>query len=161
MSTTPDPRPAFCFPGQGSQTVGMGRLFHEASPDARSTFEEASDALGEDIARLCFDGPPEALQLTANTQPAVLTVSVAVAVTLADRASCCPELDTLSGFDEVIGRRAYHTKRIRSASTQRRGELAQKKRRPPLARGPLRRMDERLVLAVSKGLDARTGEKVR
>ena len=85
MSTTPDPRPAFCFPGQGSQTVGMGRLFHEASPDARSTFEEASDALGEDIARLCFDGPPEALQLTANTQPAVLTVSVAVARALAER----------------------------------------------------------------------------
>ena len=85
MSTTPDARAAFCFPGQGSQTVGMGGLFHEASPDARAAFEEASDALGEDVARLCFEGPLEALQLTANTQPAVLTVSVAAARALAER----------------------------------------------------------------------------
>jgi [acyl-carrier-protein] S-malonyltransferase len=63
----------------------MGRLVHEASPDARATFEEASDALGEDVARLCFEGPAEALQLTANTQPAVLTVSVAAARALAER----------------------------------------------------------------------------
>ena len=85
MSTTPDARAAFCFPGQGSQTVGMGRLVHEASPEARATFEEASDALGEDVARLCFEGPATALQLTANTQPAVLTVSVAAARALAER----------------------------------------------------------------------------
>ena len=78
-------RLAFCFPGQGSQTVGMGRAFHDASPAARAVFEEASDALGLDIARLCFEGPEADLQLTANTQPAVLTVSVAGARLLADR----------------------------------------------------------------------------
>ncbi|MBI4010840.1 MAG: ACP S-malonyltransferase [Candidatus Rokubacteria bacterium] len=78
-------RPAFCFPGQGSQAVGMGRRFHDASAAARAVFEEASDALGLDVPRLCFEGPAAALQLTANTQPAVLTVSVATAAVLAER----------------------------------------------------------------------------
>ena len=55
----------------------MGRAFHDASPAARAVFEEASDALGFDVAKLCFEGPESELQLTANTQPAVLTVSVA------------------------------------------------------------------------------------
>jgi len=80
-----EPRLAFCFPGQGSQAVGMGRAFHEVSSAARAVFEEASDALGMDVAKLCFEGPEDALQLTANTQPAVLTVSVAAARVLAER----------------------------------------------------------------------------
>jgi [acyl-carrier-protein] S-malonyltransferase len=63
----------------------MGRLFHEASREARTVFEEASDALGEDVARLCFEGPKESLQLTVNTQPAILTVSVAAARALTER----------------------------------------------------------------------------
>jgi len=63
----------------------MGRGFHDASSAARAVFEEASDVLGLDVARLCFDGPEPALQLTANTQPAILTVSVAAAAVLAER----------------------------------------------------------------------------
>jgi [acyl-carrier-protein] S-malonyltransferase len=63
----------------------MGRAFHDASPAARAVFEEASDALGLDIAKLCFEGPESDLQLTANTQPAVLTVSVAGARLMAER----------------------------------------------------------------------------
>jgi [acyl-carrier-protein] S-malonyltransferase len=78
-------RLAFCFPGQGSQAVGMGRGFHEASAAARALFEEASDALSLDVAQLCFEGPEAALQLTANTQPAILTVSMAAARALAER----------------------------------------------------------------------------
>jgi [acyl-carrier-protein] S-malonyltransferase len=85
MAVAADARLAFCFPGQGSQAVGMGRAFHEASPAARAVFEEASDALGLDVAKLCFEGPESELQLTANTQPAVLTVSVAGARLLAER----------------------------------------------------------------------------
>jgi len=85
MPVTAAARLAFCFPGQGSQTVGMGRAFHDASPAARAVFEEASDALGLDIASLCFEGPESDLQLTANTQPAVLTVSVAGARLMAER----------------------------------------------------------------------------
>jgi [acyl-carrier-protein] S-malonyltransferase len=85
MPVSADARPAFCFPGQGSQAVGMGRAFHEASPAARAAFEEASDALGLDVAKLCFEGPESDLQLTANTQPAILTVSIAGARLLAER----------------------------------------------------------------------------
>src|SRR2546422_10397567 len=70
---------AFLFPGQGSQAVGMGRGFYDASPAARAIFDEANDALGFDLARLAFDGPEAELALTANTQPALLTVSVAAA----------------------------------------------------------------------------------
>jgi len=65
------------FPGQGSQSPGMGKDLAEKFPVARRVFEEADDALGFAISRLCFEGPAEDLQLTENTQPAILTVSVA------------------------------------------------------------------------------------
>ena len=68
---------AFLFPGQGSQYPGMGKDLAENFPAAQQVFEEADDALGFSISTLCFDGPAEALQLTENTQPAILTVSVA------------------------------------------------------------------------------------
>src|ERR1041385_8776652 len=70
-------RMAFVFPGQGSQSPGMGKDLAENFPVARQVFEEADDALGFAISRLCFEGPAEDLQLTENTQPAILTVSVA------------------------------------------------------------------------------------
>src|SRR5215207_7770825 len=68
---------AFIFPGQGSQAPGMGRELAGAYAAAREVFEEADDALGFALSRLCFEGPAEDLQLTENTQPAILTVSVA------------------------------------------------------------------------------------
>jgi [acyl-carrier-protein] S-malonyltransferase len=74
----PARRIAFVFPGQGSQRVGMGRAWAEASPAARRTFEEADAALGSALTRLCWEGPEEELNLTANTQPALLAVSVAI-----------------------------------------------------------------------------------
>ena len=52
---------AFCFPGQGSQDVGMGRAMAEAFPEARAVYDEASDAVGFDVAKLCFEGPLEEL----------------------------------------------------------------------------------------------------
>src|SRR5260370_9321944 len=70
---------AFLFPGQGSQVPGMGREFAESNASARAVFEEADRALGFPLSKLCFEGPAEELQLTANTQPAILTVSVAAA----------------------------------------------------------------------------------
>lgn len=68
---------ALIFPGQGSQFVGMGKSLAQWSPTAMETFQEADEALGESLSGLCFDGPEGDLKLTANTQPAILTVSVA------------------------------------------------------------------------------------
>ncbi|HTB19310.1 MAG TPA: ACP S-malonyltransferase [Bryobacteraceae bacterium] len=70
---------AFIFPGQGSQYVGMGKTLAEKFASARSIFDEADQALGFSLSQLCFEGPAEALQLTENMQPALLTVSVAAA----------------------------------------------------------------------------------
>ncbi len=68
---------AFVFPGQGSQSIGMGSDFYNEFPIARQTFEEASDTLKFDLAKLCFEGELEELSLTANAQPALLTASIA------------------------------------------------------------------------------------
>jgi [acyl-carrier-protein] S-malonyltransferase len=75
---------AFLFPGQGSQAVGMGRELAERFPIAARTFFEADEACGFSLSRLCFEGPEDELKLTENTQPAILTVSVAALRVLAE-----------------------------------------------------------------------------
>jgi len=79
---------ALLFPGQGSQSVGMGKSLSEASEPARTVFEEADRVLGFPLSKLCFEGPEEQLRLTANTQPAILTHSIAA---LADLRARFPE----------------------------------------------------------------------
>lgn len=69
---------AFVFPGQGAQKVGMGRSLAERFPICRETFDEADEALGEALSRLCFEGPEDQLMLTRNAQPAILATSIAV-----------------------------------------------------------------------------------
>ncbi|HEY3106437.1 MAG TPA: ACP S-malonyltransferase [Gaiellaceae bacterium] len=68
---------AFCFPGQGSQDVGMGRAIAEEFPEARAVFDEASEAVGFDVAKLCFEGPIEELTRTEIQQPALVATSIA------------------------------------------------------------------------------------
>jgi len=68
---------AFLFPGQGSQAVGMGQALAQRYAVARETFAEANAILGFDLAQLCFEGPADALTITRNTQPAILTTSIA------------------------------------------------------------------------------------
>ncbi|MEP1142897.1 MAG: ACP S-malonyltransferase [Henriciella sp.] len=68
---------AFIFPGQGSQFIGMGRDLAEASPAAKAVFQEVDDALGQDLSGLIWSGSEDDLKLTANTQPALMAVSVA------------------------------------------------------------------------------------
>ncbi len=76
---------AFVFPGQGSQVVGMGKDLYESFPVARRVFEEADAALGFSITELCFQGPEEELRKTYNTQPAILTVSMACYAVLKEK----------------------------------------------------------------------------
>ena len=73
---------AFIFPGQGSQAVGMGKAMAEASAAARHVLEEVDEALGQNLSRLMFDGPEDALTLTANAQPAIMAASLAALAAL-------------------------------------------------------------------------------
>lgn len=83
---------AFIFPGQGSQSIGMGKEFFENFPVARRLFEEADDRLHFSISSLCFQGPEKALRLTENTQPAILTTSVAALRVLESENGITPAL---------------------------------------------------------------------
>jgi [acyl-carrier-protein] S-malonyltransferase len=76
---------AFVFPGQASQYPGMGKELAEKYPAARAVFDEADHALGFSISRICFEGTEDELKLTANTQPAILSVSIAVHRVLVER----------------------------------------------------------------------------
>lgn len=69
---------AFVFPGQGSQSVGMGKFFYDNFPVSKLIFEEANDALKQDLADIIFNGPEDQLTLTSNAQPALLTTSIAI-----------------------------------------------------------------------------------
>lgn len=86
---------AYIFPGQGSQTPGMGKSLAENFPAAREVFEEADDALGFSLSAMCFAGTAEELALTENTQPAILTVSVAALRAI--RAEGFPEPEYVAG----------------------------------------------------------------
>jgi [acyl-carrier-protein] S-malonyltransferase len=82
-------RVAWIFPGQGSQKVGMGKDLAERYPSAARVFEEANDAIGVDLRALCFDGPQDELDRTANTQPALVAASIA-ALRAAEEAAGAP-----------------------------------------------------------------------
>ena len=92
------PHLALLFPGQGSQFVGMGRSLYESSPAARAIFDEADVILGFALSRLCFEGPEEELALTVNTQPAILTHSIAAWTDLRAR-----DPDRVAGADFAAG----------------------------------------------------------
>ena len=76
---------AFLFPGQGSQFTGMGKSLADAYPAAARVFQQADDALGFSISKLCFEGPEDQLKLTEFTQPALVTVSVAALAVLSEK----------------------------------------------------------------------------
>lgn len=83
---------SFIFPGQGSQSPGMGKFLFQEFSEAKQAFEEASDSIGFDLKKLCFDSDEKTLALTENTQPALLTVSVATARVLKSKLGIQPAM---------------------------------------------------------------------
>jgi [acyl-carrier-protein] S-malonyltransferase len=141
---------AFLFPGQGSQEVGMGRALAEASKAAAAVWDEADAALGFALSRLCFEGPEADLALTANTQPAVLTASVAAAAALAER-GVSPRLAAGHSLGEysalVVGGALQFADAVRLV--RRRGEFMQEA--VPVGTG---------AMAALLGVDLTTAEQV-
>jgi [acyl-carrier-protein] S-malonyltransferase len=120
---------AWLFPGQGSQNLGMGHELAERYPSAAHAFEEASDALGFDLRRLCWEGPQSELDRTMNTQPALLTASVAALRAAEDAAGGLDEPVVVMGhslgeFSALVAAGAF-TLADAAVLVRRRGELMQ------------------------------------
>ncbi|MDA1257050.1 MAG: ACP S-malonyltransferase [Chloroflexi bacterium] len=97
MSQSTQKKVAYLFPGQGSQSVGMGKDLYDGSPAARAVFEEIDETLGRSLTSIMFDGPQEELTKTENAQPAITAVSLAAYKALEEAKGCCPDIAMVAG----------------------------------------------------------------
>ena len=153
---------AFVFPGQGAQKVGMGKALADAFPVCRETFEEADAALGEALSTLCFAGPEDRLQLTENTQPAILAVSVA-ACRLAESRGVRPAFAAGHSLGEYSAHVAAGTLSFADAlrTVRRRGQYMQQA--VPVGEGAMAAilgLDADAVAAACRAAAAETGGRV-
>ena len=81
---------AFIFPGQGAQVVGMGKDLYEHYPAAKKVFDTADEVLGKKVTKMCFEGPENDLKQTINTQPAIVTMSIAALEALKSKLNLTP-----------------------------------------------------------------------
>ena len=129
---------AFVFPGQGSQTVGMGKALADAFPSARAVFEEVDTALGERLSDIIWNGPAETLKLTENAQPALMAVSLATMRVLENEAGVDLKRDaafvaghSLGEYSALAAARALSVARYRApVADPRTGDAEGSSRRP-------------------------------
>ena len=154
---------AFVFPGQGSQKVGMCKDFYDNYACAKKVFEEADDALGFSITKMCFEGPEEDLRLTKYTQPAILTCSVAALAVMREHGLEC-EAAGGHGLGEYSALVAADVMRLQDAvvAVHKRGEFMQEA--VPVGEGAMAAVmgltpDE--IVAICQNVEAECGEAVQ
>lgn len=154
---------AFIFPGQGSQTVGMCRAFYDAYPAAKQVFEEADEALGFSITKMCFEGPEDQLRLTYNTQPAILTASIACAAVLQEHGVVC---DVAAGHSLGEYSALVNAGALKFADAVRivrkRGQFMQEA--VPVGEGSMAAilgLDSDKIVSICQGVEAECGETVQ
>ena len=154
---------AFVFPGQGSQKVGMCKDFYDNYACAKKVFEEADDALGFSITKMCFEGPEEDLRLTKYTQPAILTCSVAALAVMREHGLECEAAGghSLGEYSALV---AADVMRLQDAvvAVHKRGEFMQEA--VPVGEGAMAAVmgltpDE--IVAICQNVEAECGEEVQ
>lgn len=156
---------AFVFPGQGSQFVGMGQALAQSSAAARAVFEEADDILGFKLSQLCWEGPEDALNDTLNTQPALLTVSIAALRALHERlGDFSPHLVAGHSLGEITALVAAEALELDEGLllVRKRGELMKAAgERAPGGMAAILALDAPALVAVCAEASAATGGRVQ
>ena len=154
---------AFVFPGQGSQKVGMCKDFYDNYACAKKVFEEADDALGFSITKMCFEGPEEDLRLTKYTQPAILTCSVAALAVMREHGLECEAAGghSLGEYSALV---AADVMRLQDAvvAVHKRGEFMQEA--VPVGEGAMAAgmgLTPDAIVAVCQNVEAECGEEVQ
>ncbi len=154
---------AFVFPGQGSQSVGMCKAFYDEYAVVRRVFEEADDALGFSITKMCFEGPEADLRLTYNTQPAILTASVACAEVLKEHGMKCDVAagHSLGEYSALVNAGVLSlTDAVRTV--RKRGQFMQEA--VPVGEGSMAAvmgMENEQIVNICKAVEAESGEAVQ